>query len=461
MASKKNDDDILTDDYVAEVLASEARDCSLKYSALGLEGYKSPSRPANKSKPNTRFLRHIIKETKNHNEALLAKEAAESQARLQELAEAEDKKRRKHRPEPKDVRQRQLGDIAAILSGRKPRRERDQAAGDVKDAERREKGGDKSSREDGPSSSSRSREKGDKSSREDGPSSSSRSHRRDRDRSRSPPCRSSRGDRRERRREEDHKDRSRERRKRRHDTSDEGEEEEEEEEEEHTHRRSRRRRRERSRSPSARQRRDRRRERSPLQQPPAAGLDADARRERRDARRTSDINNNNNNNNKGKHASQSHSRLGKQGKQDDDSDPLEDIIGPAPPPAAAAASIPRGRGAASSSSGIDRRFSASYDPKMDVQPYADPAAADDWDDAVEAFRDRQKWKQQGGDRLREAGFSDDQIKKWEKGGGLGSSAADADWSDFQWTKKGEKREWDRGKTVGGDGETTAEADWTK
>ena len=28
---------------------------------------------------------HIIKETKNHNEALLAKEAAEAQARLEEL----------------------------------------------------------------------------------------------------------------------------------------------------------------------------------------------------------------------------------------------------------------------------------------------------------------------------------------------------------------------------------------
>jgi hypothetical protein len=34
-------DDILTDDYVAELLAEEAKDCSVKYSAMGLDAYKS------------------------------------------------------------------------------------------------------------------------------------------------------------------------------------------------------------------------------------------------------------------------------------------------------------------------------------------------------------------------------------------------------------------------------------
>lgn len=34
------DDDILTDDYVAEMLAKEANNCSLKYSSLGLEAYR-------------------------------------------------------------------------------------------------------------------------------------------------------------------------------------------------------------------------------------------------------------------------------------------------------------------------------------------------------------------------------------------------------------------------------------
>ena len=39
-------------------------------------------RPANQPKPNTRFLNNIIRDTNSHNRALLAKENAESQARL-------------------------------------------------------------------------------------------------------------------------------------------------------------------------------------------------------------------------------------------------------------------------------------------------------------------------------------------------------------------------------------------
>ena len=41
-------------------------------------------------KPNTRFLRNIIKGTDTHNKALLAKEAAESKARLKRLERTED-----------------------------------------------------------------------------------------------------------------------------------------------------------------------------------------------------------------------------------------------------------------------------------------------------------------------------------------------------------------------------------
>ena len=33
--------DLLTDEYVAEVLVKEAQDCSLKYSAMGLEAFKT------------------------------------------------------------------------------------------------------------------------------------------------------------------------------------------------------------------------------------------------------------------------------------------------------------------------------------------------------------------------------------------------------------------------------------
>jgi hypothetical protein len=33
--------ELLTDDYVAELLAKDAQDCSLKYSAMGMEGFRS------------------------------------------------------------------------------------------------------------------------------------------------------------------------------------------------------------------------------------------------------------------------------------------------------------------------------------------------------------------------------------------------------------------------------------
>lgn len=119
-------------------------------------------------------------------------------------------------------------------------------------------------------------------------------------------------------------------------------------------------------------------------------------------------------------------------EEDADSDPLEELIGPKPPPRV------RGRGALRGASGMDSRFSPDYDPKSDIQP--DDNVRDDWDESLEALRDRAKWKQQGADRLRQAGFTEDQIKKWEKGG---EKTVD----DVQWTKKGEGREWDRGKDV--------------
>lgn len=124
------------------------------------------------------------------------------------------------------------------------------------------------------------------------------------------------------------------------------------------------------------------------------------------------------------------------GQKDDDtdSDPLEDVIGPAPAPKV----MPRGRGALKGAAGMDNRFSSDYDPKSDVR--MDEDTRDDWDDALEVLRDRAKMKQQGADRLREAGFTEDQVKKWEKGG-------EKTIDDVQWTKEGEKREWDRGKDV--------------
>ena len=69
---------------------------------------------------------------------------------------------------------------------------------------------------------------------------------------------------------------------------------------------------------------------------------------------------------------------------------------------------------------------------------------DDWGMALEALRDREKWKQQGADRLRAAGFSTEEISKWEK-------SDEKTEEDVVWKKKGEGREWDQGKVVDADG----------
>lgn len=110
----------------------------------------------------------------------------------------------------------------------------------------------------------------------------------------------------------------------------------------------------------------------------------------------------------------------------------------------------RGRGAFSSGSGIEARFSASYDPTTDVQ--LDPDEENDWDQALEALRDRQKWHQAGAARLRAAGFTDDEVAKWEKGG-------EKTEEDVKWVKHGESREWDRGKVIDNEGTVSVDVDW--
>lgn len=99
---------------------------------------------------------------------------------------------------------------------------------------------------------------------------------------------------------------------------------------------------------------------------------------------------------------------------------------------------------------MDEHFTSSYDPKVDVK--LDPEDEDDWDQALEALKDRQRWKQQGADRLKAAGFTDDEVKKWEKGG-------NKDEADVKWAKKGEGREWDRGKVLDEDEEVVLEPEW--
>jgi hypothetical protein len=75
--------------------------------------------------------------------------------------------------------------------------------------------------------------------------------------------------------------------------------------------------------------------------------------------------------------------------------------------------------------------------------------AGDWDLALEALRDRTKWRKTGAERLRAAGFAEEEVERWETGGG-GRDDAEKDVARVKWSKRGEGREWDRMKVLEGD-----------
>jgi hypothetical protein len=348
--------------------------------------------PANKPKPNTRFLRNIIKDTDTHNAALLAKEAAESRARLQSLSSNGNRTEKATRIGGGDIRKRQLGAIAAILGDSRPtKRRRPEDARKDKQTTSDPRRADSSTRIESPKEKSRSERRGDREFRED----------RDQER-----------------RDRGHKSH----RKHRSMTPDRDEDRED----------HKRRRRSRSRSPRARRSKDYRSRRSPDRR---RSRSPDRNRDRgRDSGRLS--------RSPRRRSTKEDEKAVKapEPKPDYDSDPLDEIIGPRPPPVEKVRT--RGRGTISHESGIDSRFSSKYDPTIDVQ--LDPDEENDWDQALEALRDRQKWKQQGADRLKAAGFTDEEVRKWEKGG-------EKNEEDVKWAKKGEGREWDRGKVFDADG----------
>ena len=61
--------------------------------------------------------------------------------------------------------------------------------------------------------------------------------------------------------------------------------------------------------------------------------------------------------------------------------------------------------------------------------------------ALEALRDRRSYAKKQGDRMREAGFDEAAISKWEGSG----EQKEKGWEDVRWKRKGEEREWDVGK----------------
>ncbi|KAL4912384.1 hypothetical protein BDW62DRAFT_194768 [Aspergillus aurantiobrunneus] len=377
-----------SDDYVAQVLAKEALDSSKKYSALGMEAYM-PTRPTGSApKPNTRFLRHIIKETDNHNTALKRKEEREARERIRQLR---DKAPSSAQDSSRDYRHRR----SHRSDDRESRREKEDREDRHRSHRRRRRSRSASLNRDRQRASRRKRELRD---RDDDRHRRSRKSRRygsySRSRSRSPHGM-------------DAESRSRRHRHRRRSSS-------------------------RSRSPVLKE------------SPPVKGS---SRRE-------------------------ISSKSAPDSQDVDESDPLEDLVGPLPKEAAPIRS--RGRGAYKpNTSTIDSHFAPDYDPSLDVQPADDEAQTsnrptrrpvaglmtgeDDWELALEALRDRTRWKQKGEDRLREAGFNSDIVERWKNSA---STANDEEMVDnVKWSTKSEGREWDRGKFVDGDGHINVKASW--
>jgi hypothetical protein len=344
--------------------------------------------PANKPKPNTRFLRNIIKDTDSHNAALLAKEAAESRARLQSLGSNEHREEKASRVGGGDIRKRQLGDIAAILGGKSRKRTRVGIGG----------------------------RRVNTSSEDEEPKPKIVSQR----------TRDCREDREESGRSRGHGSHHRRHRSTSRDHGKEGED-------------RRKRHRSRSASPSKhRSKGHRYRERSPKRKRSRSPQAEIVRKKSyRSAREKVESDS---------------KKFEKDVKEEEAktqesyySDPLDDIIGPRPPPVPQVRT--KGRGTISQASGIDVRFSANYDPSTDVR--LDSDEDDPWDQALEAMRARQAFKELGADRLRAAGFTEDEVKRWENGGTKREE-------DVRWAKKGEGREWDRGKVLDDDGVVSVE-----
>ncbi|KAI1926334.1 hypothetical protein LOZ66_002757 [Ophidiomyces ophidiicola] len=395
------------DDYIAQLLTQDAREHSLRYSALGTYGILNKRPTGSAPKPNTRFLQHILRETDTHNANLKRKEEYEAREKHRQL----QRERKFSRESKHDTRERES------------KRRRVESSED-KERDRRKR------------RSNRSR---DYSSEREDYASTSIIHSTERNRKHNSDPRL---------RQESHRNRHH----RRHEYDDKYERYDKRGKSKHSSdsRRSH------GHKSSSKRHSDRQQTDIKKDAPKSANpLDRQLAHDSDD----SDV-----------HSTRSI-----------DSDPLSSLIGPQPPSKADARdppTIPRGRGAYKvNTSNIDSHFAEEYDPSTDILPGEDdlnsrknsrrPVAGlategDDWDMALEALRDRVAWKQRGAERLREAGFGDKVVERWENTkafAGLDNCGGDGDMADVKWAKKGEGREWDRGKVVDEGGDISIKPMW--
>ncbi|KAM0696659.1 hypothetical protein Q7P36_003908 [Cladosporium allicinum] len=367
------DTPLIDDDHIISLLRKDA-----EASRLG-SSLTATRRDKNAPKPNTRFLKNLVKNADSHNAALLAKEKAETRARLRGL-EGGLKRGREEAGNDRDdgfgKRKKRDGEREGrwkgVLSGLgKPNtRERD---GDVR-RERRRNSPDARSRPQKLKDEDRSAGKDHK---------EHSKHRRRR--SRSPDSRS---------RSPQHH---------------------------HRHSSHRERKSNRSRSPEDRKRphERKRHSRSP-------------ENHHHDNNKTTK-----NPSNLSRPSTSNHNNKPPTSEPGSD-DPLTTFLGPAPPPTIR----PRGRGAATSNtSTMDLRFNdPSYNPRADVALSDSEGEAagrsgsnpkdDPWSTSLETLRDRAAWRIKGAARLREAGFKDADVQKWESGG------REKDERDLEWRGEG-------------------------
>nr|POE90132.1 hypothetical protein CFP56_20599 [Quercus suber] len=365
------------DDYVAELLRASADKKHSRYLTHGLSGLLSKeSRDNNAAKPNTRFLRQLIRETDSHNAALKQKEEADSRARLRSLGAKKERDGRwanafSGLSGSKHEKKRKRGDDDVARRSEKRRLEKD-------DTNRGERAGRWSSALNGLGNGQQERKRDDRC--RDNAEDDHRQHR-------SRPPRHVRDGHVESRHTENERAGSR--------------------------------------SQDLRSWHERCANGMPSRLPKAEEVMKPQRRNTEE-----DL-----------------------AENSSDSDPLSSIIGPSPP---SKSTRPRGRNAhQATTSAMDARFEPCYDPKLDIHATAlTEDDGDDWDLALEALRDRAKWQRTGAERLKAAGFTEEEVKRWEKGGEKGVE-------DVKWSKKGEGREWDRGKVIDDDGAIVMKPLWAR